>query len=79
MRFQIGGGDFSVQMDDPLVGGILTPLYGRTPTPTLGTSPLDPGTPPLVTSERCFTQDVPDLNSPAAVGPGPASPEVYTP
>ncbi len=79
VRFQVGGGDFSVQMSDPLVGGILTPLYGRTPTPTLGSSPLDLGTPPLVTSERCFTQDVPDLNSPAAVGPGPASPEVYTP
>lgn len=79
VRFQTGGGDLSVQMDDPLVGGILTPLFGRTPTPTLGTSPLDLGTPPLVTSEPCSTQDVPDLNSPAAVGPGPASPEVYTP
>jgi hypothetical protein len=79
IRFQIGGGAQSVQMPDPLVGGILTPLYGRTPVPTSGTSPLDLGTPPVVTSERCFTQDVPDLNSPAAVGPGPASPEVYTP
>jgi ABC-type transporter Mla subunit MlaD len=79
VRFQIGGGTESVQMPDPLVGGILTPLYGRTPTPTLGTSPLDLGTPPLVSDFRCFTQDVPDLNSPAAVGPGPASPEVYTP
>ena len=79
VRFQVGGGTESVKMDDPLVGGILTPLYGRTPVPTLGTSPLDQGTPPLVTSEQCFTQDVPDLNSPAAVGPGAASPEVYTP
>ncbi|MEX1219353.1 MAG: MlaD family protein [Solirubrobacterales bacterium] len=78
-RFQIGGGAETVQMPDPLVGGILTPLYGRTPTPTLGTSPLDLGTPPLVNNQLCYTQDVPDLNSPAAVGPGPASPEVYTP
>jgi ABC-type transporter Mla subunit MlaD len=79
VRFQIGGGDETVQMPDPLVGGILTPLYGRTPVPTLGTTPLDQGTPPLVANQSCFTQDVPDLNSPAAVGPGPASPEVYTP
>jgi ABC-type transporter Mla subunit MlaD len=79
LRFQIGGGTQKVQMPDPLVGGILTPLYGRTPVPTIGTSPLDNGTPPLVSSERCFTQDVPDLNSPAAVGPGPPSPEVYAP
>lgn len=79
VRFQIGGGTETVQMPDPLVGGILTPLYGRTPTPTLGTSPLDQGTPPLVATEQCYTQDPPDLNSPAAVGPGPASPEVYTP
>jgi ABC-type transporter Mla subunit MlaD len=78
-RFQVGGGTESVQMNDPAVGGILTPLYGRTPVPTLGSSPLDLGTPPLVTSEPCYTQDVPDLNSPAAVGPGAASPEVYTP
>lgn len=79
VRFQIGGGTQSVQMADPRVGGILTPLYGRTPTPTLGTTPLDLGTPPLVSDLRCSTQDVPDLNSPAAVGPGPASPEVYIP
>ena len=76
IRFQVGGGTEKVQMPDPLVGGILTPLYGRTPVPTLGTSPLDLGTPPLVTDQPCYTQDVPDLNSPAAVGPGPASPEV---
>ena len=76
IRFQVGGGTEKVQMPDPLVGGILTPLYGRTPVPTLGTSPLDLGIPPLVTDQPCYTQDVPDLNSPAAVGPGPASPEV---
>lgn len=79
VRLQTGGGTESVRLSDPAVGGILTPLFGRTPTPTLGTSPLDLGTPPIVTSEQCFTQDVPDLNSPAAVGPGPPSPEVYIP
>ena len=79
VRFQIGGGDEAVRADDPLVSGSFTPLYGRTPVATLGTSPVSTGLPPLVTSERCFTQDVPDLNSPAAVGPGPASPEVYVP
>jgi phospholipid/cholesterol/gamma-HCH transport system substrate-binding protein len=77
-RFQIGGGDFSVKMDDPLESGIFTPLYGRSQVAPVGTSPLSPGTPPIVTSARCYTQDVPDLNGPAA-GPGPASPEVYTP
>jgi ABC-type transporter Mla subunit MlaD len=78
IRINTGGGPVSVKTDDPLVGGILTPLYGRTFQPTLGTSPLDLGEPPIVTSERCYTQDVPDLNGPAA-GPGPVSPEVYTP
>jgi hypothetical protein len=88
-RFQIGGGPpfnasppqepgVPVKMDDPLESGILTPLYGRTQTAPLGTSPLSPGLPPIVTSARCYTQDVPDLNGPAA-GPGPVSPEPYTP
>ncbi len=78
VRFQTGGGPVSVKVDDPEGGGINQTLYARTFQPTLGTSPVDNGAPPIVTSERCFTQDVPDLNGPAA-GPGPANPEVYTP
>jgi ABC-type transporter Mla subunit MlaD len=78
VRFQTGGGPISVKQDDPLDGGIKKTLYARTFQPTLGTSPVDNGEPPIVTSARCFTQDVPDLNGPAA-GPGPANPEVYTP
>jgi phospholipid/cholesterol/gamma-HCH transport system substrate-binding protein len=78
IRFQIGGGEYSVKMDDPLEAGIFTPLYGRTPVPTVGTSPLDNGQPPFNPNNRCHTQQVPDLNGPAA-GPGAASPAVYTP
>ncbi len=78
IRIQAGGGARSVKMDDPGETGIFTPLYGRTPTPTLGTTPVESGTPPLVGSELCHTQDVPDLNGPA-VGPGAPSPVVYTP
>ena len=78
VRFQTGGGPISVKQDDPLDGGIKRTLYARTFQPTLGTSPLDNGEPPIVTSARCFTQDVPDLNGPAA-GPGAPNPEVYTP
>jgi len=77
-RFQVGGGDFPVKMDDPLESGILTPLYGRTQAAPVASSPLSNGLPPIVTSQRCKTQQVPDLNGPAA-GPGPASPEVWTP
>ena len=89
-RFQIGGGPpfnasspqepgVPIKADDPNVSGSsLTPLYGRTQTTPLGTSPLSNGLPPIVTSARCYTQAVPDLNGPAA-GPGPASPEPYTP
>lgn len=76
VRFQVGGGDLKVKMTDP---GESDPdyanLYGTVSVPTLGTSPIG-GEPPLVDSERCYTQDVPDLNG-ANAGPGPASPVVY--
>ena len=77
-RFQTGGGDFPVKMIDPLSTGILRDLYGRSQVAPEATSPLSNGLPPIVTDQRCHTQEVPDLNGPAA-GPGPASPEVWTP
>lgn len=78
VRFQVGGGPVSVKMDDPSESGTNTPLYGRMGEPTIASSPLDTGLPPLNPNLACYTQDVPDLNGPAA-GPGPASPVVYTP
>jgi len=77
IRFQVGGGDLKVKMNDP---GESDPdysnLYGTVSAPTLGTTPLGGTEPPLVDSQRCFTQDVPQLNGPAA-GPGAPSPAVY--
>lgn len=78
VRFQVGGGPLSVKMDDPLESGDFTPLYGRVASPTLGTTPVAGTMPPLVGSELCHTQNVPDLNGPAA-NAGPPSPAVYTP
>ncbi len=78
VRFQVGGGPISVKMDDPSESGTNTPLYGRMGEPTVASSPLDTGLPPLNPNLDCYTQDVPNLNGPAA-GPGPASPVVYTP
>ncbi|MGA7397577.1 MAG: MlaD family protein [Solirubrobacterales bacterium] len=79
VRFNVGGGDFQVKSTDSnpaSAGDLNATLYGRTPVPTVGTSPIDNGEPPLVGTELCHTQDVPDLNGPAA-GPGAASPAVY--
>jgi len=81
IRAQTGGGPLSVQQDDPGpedTSGTFSPLYGRTQVPTLGTTPAERGTPPLVGNQLCHNQDVPDLNGPAA-DPGPPSPAVYTP
>jgi len=78
IRFQTGGGPISVNMTDPVETGIFKQLYGTTPTPTLGTTPAAGTQPALDGSKLCHTQDVPDLNGPAAT-PGPPSPAVYTP
>lgn len=76
-RFQAGGGANKVQMDNPAEpGDIYKTLYGRAQVPTLGTSPVQTGMPALVSNKLCYTQDVPDLNGPAA-GPGAPSPAVY--
>lgn len=77
VRFQTGGGSLKVKMDDPTEQDPdFHTLYGTVSSPTLGTSPLGGSMPPLVDSKRCYTQDVPDLNGPAA-GPGAPSPAVY--
>ncbi|MDQ2701036.1 MAG: MlaD family protein [Actinomycetota bacterium] len=78
VRFQVGGGPVSVKMRDPVLRGDFEWLYGRLQTAPLGTTPADNGQPPLVGSELCHTQDVPDLNGPAA-NAGPPSPAAYTP
>jgi phospholipid/cholesterol/gamma-HCH transport system substrate-binding protein len=80
IRVQPGGGPLSVKMDDPSEAGNpqFSPIYGSASTPPLGTTPLETGAPPLVGNELCHTQEVPDLNGPAA-GPGAPSPAVYTP
>ncbi len=83
IRLQAGGGPLSVQTDDPSgvkPGSIFpfSPLYGRTQTPTLGTTPAASSLPPLVGDQLCHDQDVPDLNG-AAANAGPPNPKVYTP
>lgn len=78
IRIQAGGGPLSVKMDDPLERADFKTLYGRTPTPTLGTTPAAGTMPAIDGSELCYTQDVPDLNGPAA-NAGPPSPAVYSP
>lgn len=76
MRFQGGGGPVDVKMEDPPeTDAYFHHLYGSTASAPQGTSPTGPE-PPLVASERCHTQDVPDLNGPNA-GPGAPHPVVY--
>lgn len=76
-RFQAGGGSNTVKMDNPTdPGEDFEVLYGRAQVPTIGTSPLQTGMPALRSDNLCHTQDVPDLNGPAA-GPGAPSPAVY--
>ena len=50
--------------------------YGRLESAPLGTSPLAPGTPPIVSDQLCSEQQLPDLNGPMA-GPGAPSPAAY--
>ncbi len=79
LRALAGGGTLDVKADDP---GTNIPndetLYGRAEVPPQGTSPLETGMPPINGNQACYTQDVPDLNGPAA-GPGSPDPQVYTP
>lgn len=76
-RIQGGGGGVTVKANDPLEPNPQTQvIYGRLNSPPLGTTPLAPGTPELVSNERCADQEVPDLNGPMA-GPGNPSPVAY--
>jgi hypothetical protein len=77
-RIQGGGGDIAVKMDNP--EGTDEPpakqLYGRLDSAPLGTTPLAPGMPTIVSDQRCSEQQLPDLNGPIA-GPGDPSPAAY--
>lgn len=76
-RIQGGGGPVSVKMDDPEEPSpIANVLYGRLQSAPLGSAPLAPGTPPIVSDQLCSEQQIPDLNGPMA-GPGAPSPAAY--
>jgi phospholipid/cholesterol/gamma-HCH transport system substrate-binding protein len=77
IRFQSGGGPLTVKTnDDAATLPTDKVLYARTESPTQGTSPAQGTMPPLDASKLCYTQDVAQLNGPAA-GPGAANPTVY--
>ncbi len=77
VRFQAGGGPQFVRMG---VRGAPVPdnfLWGNNISAPLGTRPRLPVSgklPPFRMDVPCYTQDVPDINGPAAT-PGPPSPE----
>jgi virulence factor Mce-like protein len=76
VRFQAGGGPQLVRMP---VRGVAAPdnfVWGNNISAPLATRPRLPvgGPPPFRMDVPCYTQDVPDLNGPAAA-PGPPSPE----
>lgn len=76
-RIQGGGGPVTVKMDDNESDSPDSDtLYGRLESAPLGTSPLAPGLPPIVSDQLCGEQQIPDLNGPMA-GPGAPSPQAY--
>ncbi|MCB0863059.1 MAG: MCE family protein [Solirubrobacterales bacterium] len=76
-RIQGGGGPITVKMEDPQESSdLFHTQYGRLESAPLGTSPLAPGTPPIVSDQLCSEQQLPDLNGPMA-GPGAPSPAAY--
>ncbi|MBN8868711.1 MAG: MCE family protein [Solirubrobacterales bacterium] len=77
-RIQGGGGSVTVKAYDPgeSGGAIYQTLYGRLGSAPLGTTPLAPGTPPIVSDQPCSEQELPDLNGPMS-GPGNPSPAAY--
>ena len=65
VRFQTGGGSQQVSLGQSNLG--TGPQFGTLPTPPLGNRPAYQGRkPPFNTSQRCFQQQRPDLNGPAA-------------
>lgn len=76
-RVQGGGGSTTVKMDDPRESSAnVNVLYGRLESAPLGTTPLAPGLPPIVSDQLCSEQQLPDLNGPMA-GPGSPTPQAY--
>ncbi len=75
-RVQGGGGPITVKMDDPGESVGSRVLYGRMESAPIGTSPLAPGVPPIVSDQLCNEQEIPELNGPMA-GPGVPSPAAY--
>ena len=78
LRFQSGGGSFGA--NDGLVSGAQPnggfggeTLYGRAPSPPLGSQPVSGTKPPFRTDVPCYVSPVPDVNGPRAAV-GPASP-----
>ncbi|CAN5574532.1 hypothetical protein BH10ACT11_BH10ACT11_03090 [soil metagenome] len=79
LRLQAGGGPQLVQSANP--GGVFqqTKLFGNTIQPLQGVQPALPAKqPPYRTDVPCYTQDVPDINGPAAAAGAP-NPEVVGP
>ena len=81
VRFQAGGGPQMVRMANPNPTNqpANNYLWGKNISAPLGTRPRLPVSgekPPVRMDVPCYTQDVPDLNGPAAAI-GPPSPEAY--
>jgi virulence factor Mce-like protein len=65
VRFQTGGGAQTISLGQGNLG--TGPQFGTLPTPPLGNRPAYPGRKPAFnTSQPCHTQQLPDLNGPAA-------------
>jgi phospholipid/cholesterol/gamma-HCH transport system substrate-binding protein len=77
VRFQAGGGPQTVQMANPGGGAGNEILFGQNISAPLGTRPQLPaqGPPPFRMDVPCYTQAVPNLNSPVAAAVGPPDPE----
>jgi ABC-type transporter Mla subunit MlaD len=76
IRVQVGGGSQRVRGENPKGGFQSEFLWGNTIEPPIGTQPQTPSSlPPIREDVKCHTNDVPDLNGPAAeVGdPSPAA------
>jgi phospholipid/cholesterol/gamma-HCH transport system substrate-binding protein len=75
LRVQPSGGGVEARAENRGGGFQDTELFANTAAPPLGTQPTLPDKPPPIRSDvPCHTNDVPDLNGPAAAV-GPPSPE----
>ena len=79
LRVQAGGGPTLAATPVPGASTGNTPLWGYTIEPPAGTQPVRPADdPPIRTDASCASQELPDLNGPAA-SVGPPDPEASTP